>query len=135
MIQIQSILDNDLYKFSMQQAVHMLYPRAEAQYEFINRGQTPFPDGFALKVKDEIKKMAVFKLFPDQKAFLKKTCYFLTPVYLDYLESYTYDPKEVSIRQEKDLLILKITGPWYRTILWEVPLMAIISETYFKMTR
>lgn len=131
---IQSILDNDLYKFSMQQAAHMLYPRAEAQYEFINRGATSFPDGFALRAKAEIEKMADFMLSPDQKAFLEKACYFLTPVYLDYLESYTYDPNEVSIQQNKDVIILKITGPWYRTILWEVPLMAIISETYFKMT-
>jgi len=132
---IQSILDNDLYKFTMQQAVHMLYPRAQAQYEFINRGRTPFPDGFALKVKAEIEKMADFKLSRDQKAFLEATCYFLTPVYLDYLESYRYDPGEVMVQQDKAVLTLKITGPWYRTILWEVPLMAIISEIFFKMTR
>ena len=131
---IQSILDNDLYKFSMQQAVHMLYPRAQAQYEFINRGLTPFPDGFALKVKAEIEKMVDLKLSPTQKTFLETKCYFLTPVYLDYLESYRYDPGEVMIKQNKNVLILKITGPWYRTILWEVPLMAIISETFFKMT-
>ncbi len=132
---IQSILDNDLYKFSMQQAVHMLYPRAQAQYEFINRGLTPFPDGLAKKVELEIEKMAAFKLSLDQKTFLEKTCYFLTPVYLDYLESYRYDPDEVRIKQEKDILTLKITGSWYRTILWEVPIMAIISELFFKMTR
>jgi nicotinate phosphoribosyltransferase len=131
---IQSILDNDLYKFSMQQAVHMLYPRAQAEYEFINRGKTSFPDGFAKKVKVEVEKMADLKLSLIQKTFLEKTCYFLTPVYLDYLASYTYDPGEVTIRQDKDVFILKITGPWYRTILWEVPLMAIISETFFKMT-
>lgn len=131
---IQSILDNDLYKFTMQQAVHMLYPRAEAWYEFINRGQTPFPDGFARKVKEEIEKMAALRLSSDQKAFLEKTCYFLTPVYLDYLESYRYDPGEVRISQDKDMLSVTIAGPWYRTILWEVPLMAIISERFFKMT-
>lgn len=131
---IQSILDNDLYKFTMQQAVHMLYPRAEAQYEFTNRGLTSFPDGFALAVKKNIEKMADLRLSKDQKAFLKKTCYFLTPVYLDYLESYTYDPGEVIIHQDKDRLILHIKGLWYRTILWEVPLMAIISETFFKIT-
>lgn len=132
---IQSILDNDLYKFSMQQAVHMLYPRAQAQYEFINRGLTPFPAGLAKKVELELEKMAAFKLTLDQKSFLETTCYFLTPVYLDYLESYRYDPNEVMIKQDKDILTLKITGPWYRTILWEVPIMAIISELFFKMTR
>jgi nicotinate phosphoribosyltransferase len=131
---IQSILDNDLYKFSMQQAVHMLYPRAEAQYEFTNRGLTSFPDGFALAVKKEVEKMADLRLSVDQKTFLEKTCYFLTPVYLDYLESYAYDPDEVIITQEKDRLILHIKGLWYRTILWEVPLMALISEVFFKIT-
>lgn len=131
---IRSILDNDLYKFSMQQAVHMLYPRAEARYEFINRGSTLFPDGFAVAVKNEIEKMADLRLSTDQKTFLKKVCYFLTPVYLDFLESYRYDPVEVVVGQKNDVLNLEITGPWYRTILWEVPLMAIISETFFKMT-
>ena len=132
---IQSILDNDLYKFSMQQAVHMLYPRAEVEYEFINRDLTPFPDGFAKKIQHEVERMADFKLSSNQKSFLEKTCYFLTPVYLDFLESYRYDPREVVIRQDKDVLILKIKGAWYRTILWEVPLMAIISETFFFMAQ
>ncbi|MCP4720613.1 MAG: nicotinate phosphoribosyltransferase [Desulfobacteraceae bacterium] len=131
---IQSILDNDLYKFTMQQAVHMLYPRAQAEYEFTNRGGTSFPDGFAQKVRQEIKKMAYLSLTKNQKVYLENTCYFFTPVYLDYLESYTYNPNEVTLGQEKGRFFLKIKGPWYRTILWEVPLMAIISETFFSMT-
>ncbi len=131
---IQSILDNDLYKFTMQQAVHMLYPRAEAAYTFINRSQTPFPDGFATLLMQEVEKMADLRLSKDQKAFLKQTCYFLTPVYLDYLESYTFNPKEVSVEQTKDSFSLHIAGPWYRTILWEVPLMSAISELFFTLT-
>ncbi len=131
---IQSILDNDLYKFTMQQAVHMLYPRAEAEYIFINRGETPFPDSFGKMVSAEVEKMADLKLLPQEKEYLSKTCYFLTPVYLDYLESYQFRPEEVVIRQKKDKLLLTIKGPWYRTILWEVPLMAIISELFFKTT-
>ncbi len=131
---IQSILDNDLYKFTMQQAVHMLYPRVHARYEFINRGKTLFPDGFAHKIRNEVDKMADFSLSQDQKAFLEKTCYFLTPVYLDFLESYRYDPDQVKISQDKGVFYLNITGPWYKTILWEVPLMSIISETFFSLT-
>lgn len=131
---IQSILDNDLYKFTMQQAVHMLYPRTEAKYTFINRGGMAFPDGFDTVVKRQIDKMAGFRLTPDQKKFLEKTCYFLTPVYLDFLESYSFDPNEVKIGQRNADFSIEVTGPWYRTILWEVPLMAIISETYFDFT-
>lgn len=132
---IQSILDNDLYKFTMQQAVHMLYPRVDVEYEFINRSNTPFPHDFSHRLKQEVRQMAGFRLTPDEKQFLNDTCYFMTPVYLDFLEHYTFDPDEVSIDQEGGQLTLTIKGPWYRTILWEVPLMAIISELYFIMTK
>lgn len=88
---IQSILDNDLYKFTMQQAVHMLYPRAQVEYEFTNRGNTPFPDGFASRLKTKIEEMASLSLSKEQKTYLEDTCYFLTPVYLDFLETYSYD--------------------------------------------
>ncbi|MBU0973283.1 MAG: nicotinate phosphoribosyltransferase [Proteobacteria bacterium] len=131
---IQSILDNDLYKFTMQQAVHMLYPRAQAEYEFTNRGATSFPEGFAQRVRQAIEQMAGLSLSKNQKVYLEKTCCFLTPVYLEYLESYTFNPDEVVLGQEKGAFFLTIKGPWYRTILWEVPLMAIISETFFSMT-
>lgn len=131
---IQSILDNDLYKFTMQQAVHMLYPRVDVRYIFINRSDTPFPKGFAKRLQKEVNNMADFRLTPDEKNFLDRTCYFMTPVYLDFLESYQYNPKDVVIGQTGGRLELTIRGPWYRTILWEVPLMAIISELYFIMT-
>ena len=131
---IQSILDNDLYKFTMQQAVHMLYPRVDVEYVFINRSNTPFPRGFAEKLQDHVNHMATFTLTPDEKAYLADTCYFMTPVYLDFLEHYTFDPGEVHIDQVDGRLNITIKGPWYRTILWEVPLMAIISELYFVMT-
>ncbi len=131
---IQSILDNDLYKFTMQQAVQILYPRAQAEYEFTNRGATPFPHGFSQRIRQEVEKMARLSLSQDQKAYLKNTCSFLTPAYLDYLESYTYNPDEVTLGQKKEIFFLKVKGPWHTAILWEVPLMAIISETFFSMT-
>ncbi len=131
---IQSILDNDLYKFSMQQAAHMLYPRAQVAYAFFNRGNTPFPEHFADHIQEQIHGMAELRLSAPQRRFLEKKCYFLTPVYLDFLTAYRFDPSEVTVHQDSGNLELRITGPWYRTILWEVPLMAIISETYFKLT-
>ena len=132
---IQSILDNDLYKFTMQQAAHMLYPQAEAEYKFFDRGTTSFPPGFAKEIRAHVDQMAGHRLSGDEKRYLAETCYFLTPAYLDFLESYTYCPEEVTVEQDKDQFSLTVKGPWHRTILWEVPLMALISETYFSMTR
>lgn len=131
---IRSILDNDLYKFTMQQAVHALYPRAEVKYVFINRGKTRFPEGFAEHLQREVNKMEELHLASDELSFLHDTCYFLTPVYLDFLSHYRFSPKNVSIEQSGDDLRVTICGPWYQTILWEVPLLALISELYFSIT-
>ena len=43
---IKSILDNDLYKFTMQLAVLELFPNAEAEYRFTNRGHQRFSEEF-----------------------------------------------------------------------------------------
>jgi nicotinate phosphoribosyltransferase len=65
---------------------------------------------------------------------MREKCYYLNPVYLDFLSGYRYDPKEVIIKQNGPKLSLDIIGPAYRAVLWEVPLMSTISELYFDMT-
>ena len=131
---IKSILDTDLYKLTMQQAVMKLYPRAKVKYSFINRDNTPFPEGFAEALRQEVKDMEKLALTKDEKNFLLKKCYFLDPVYLDLLYGYRFDASEVGIIQNDGELQISIEGYWHRTILWEVPLMAAISELYFRMT-
>jgi len=131
---IQSIIDNDLYKFTMQNAVIKIFPRAKVRYQFINRGKTSFPEGFAERLRKEIAKMSELALTKDEKEFLKKNCSYLDPTYIDFLAGYRYDPSELGVIQQGDDLQISIEGYWYRTILWEVPLMALISELYFKMT-
>jgi nicotinate phosphoribosyltransferase len=131
---IKSILDTDLYKLTMQQAVMKLYPRAKVRYSFINRDKTPFPEAFAEELRKEVKEMEKLSLTKDEKNFLLKRCYFLDPTYLDLLYGYRFDSSEVGIIQIGNELQISIEGYWHRAILWEVPLMAIISELYFKMT-
>ncbi len=131
---IHSILDNDLYKLSMQNAVVKLFPRAKVRFRFINRGKTLFPSGFAEALRKEVLSMSGLQLTLDEKNFLNERCYYLDPTYLDFLAGYRYDPSEVGIVQDGGELQISIEGYWYRTIMWEVPLMAMISELYFKMT-
>jgi len=130
----QGILDTDLYKLTMQQAVCQYYPRARARYSFINRGGTPFPRGFTKELSGRIQDMKELRLSPDEKAWLAAKCPYFHPVYLDFLEAYRFDPGEVSIAQTEGKLTISIEGYWYTTILWEVPLMALISELYFEIS-
>ena len=134
MIGPQSILDTDLYKLTMQQAVCQLYPRAGARYSFINRDETPFPEGFGSELAARIQEMKELRLSGDEKSWLAAKCAYFNPVYLDFLQGYRFDPTEVDIGQSGGELLISIEGPWYTTILWEVPLMAMISELYFEAT-
>ncbi|MDR2026559.1 MAG: nicotinate phosphoribosyltransferase [Prevotellaceae bacterium] len=131
---IKHFTDNDLYKFSVMLAIQKLYPKAAVRYRFFNRGETSFPEGFAEALKAEVKNMAELKLTKQEKQFIEKRCYFFDPVFIDFLEGYTYSPDEVTITQTGGKLDILIEGYWYRTVLWEVPLMALISELYFRMT-
>ena len=131
---LTSLLDNDFYKFTMQCGVVQLFPRTKARYTFINRGKHEFPEGFDKALRAAVDAMADLKLTKDEKTFLVKNCPYLSPLYLDFLEGYRYDPSEVHITQEGSNLKVTIEGHWYRTILWEVPLLAIISELYYQLT-
>lgn len=129
-----SILDNDFYKFTMQHAVIKLFPYAKARYQFINRGKHEFPENFADRLREAIDDMAKLKLTHKEKEFLRETCPYLDPTYLDFLQGYRYDPSEVTIEQVGNEVKVSIEGFWYRTILWEVPIMALICELFYRET-
>src|SRR5690606_38887601 len=131
----KSILDNDFYKFTMQYAAVKLYPETQAKYEFINRGQHSFPPGFDQALKERIRQMSELALTKEEKDFLRITCPYLNSAYLDFLQGYRYDPSEVEVQQNGSDLSVKIQGFWYRTILWEVPILSLISELYYELTR
>ena len=131
---LPSILDNDFYKFTMQHAVIKLFPYAKARYEFINRGKHVFPTGFDVALRNALESMRHLKMNAEEKAFLRVTCPYLDATYLDFLEGYRYNPDEVVITQNGSDLSVKIEGMWYRTILWEVPIMSLICELFYQLT-
>lgn len=132
-VRFKSILDNDFYKITMQNAVVKLFPNEKVKYEFINRGKHHFPEGFDAELRKSVNAMAELKLTKDEKKFLRETCPYLDLPYLDFLGGYHYDPSEVTIQQTENELRVTVEGEWYRTILWEVPLLALISELHYEM--
>ncbi|AFD07955.1 nicotinate phosphoribosyltransferase [Solitalea canadensis] len=132
--QLLSLLDNDFYKFTMQHAVVKQFPNAKARYQFINRGKHEFPIGFDSALRQAVDAMAGLQLSKEEKNFLTQTCPYLDPAYLDFLQGYRYDPSEVIIQQNNTAISISIEGYWYRTILWEVPLLSLVSELYYRLT-
>lgn len=132
---INSILDNDLYKFSMMNAVLQKFPNVKVKYAFIDRNKLKYPKGFATTVKMHINSMKNLMLYPFEQRFLETIKYF-PQSYIDFLKGYRFDPNEVNVYTDHmNNLCIEIEGYWYRTILWEVPILAIISETYYTETQ
>jgi nicotinate phosphoribosyltransferase len=103
------------------------------RYVFNNRRpEGKFNPDFMEKFQEEIRSMAELYLTHSESSWLKLKCPWLGDDYISYLENYRFDPREVKAELISRELVLEINGPWERTILWEVPLMALISELYFQ---
>lgn len=131
---IQGILDNDLYKFTMMQAVVACYPEEVVRYRFINRGGTSFPAGFKEELERAISQLCAMDVGMNPVREGLGSMAFFSPPFLDFISQFTFDSKEVVVNQQGGDLEVFIEGFWFRTILWEVPLLAMISEIYHRMT-
>lgn len=129
----ESILDNDLYKFTMLWAYLRKYPNVKGRSRFISRDDIEFPDGFAKELKKIVDSFRDIKLKKDEKDFFMEKSRYLPRAFFDFLEGYRYDPTEVGISQEGHRISVNPVGYLYRKTLWEVPLLATISELYFQM--
>lgn len=125
---IQSLLDTDLYKFSMMQVVLHQQPAAQVQYHFICR--TPAIDftPCVKAIKRELDALCCLSFQPDELDYLRQFDY-LQADFIDFLTLFRLNARFVRITADPFELIIE--GPWLHTILFEVPLLAIINETYF----
>jgi nicotinate phosphoribosyltransferase len=131
---IPSLLDNDLYKFTMAQVAHD-FPGAAVRYRFINRDQRAFRAGFADELRQHVDAMADLRLTDAEYDWLRRFAPWLKPEYVDRLRQFRFDPSQVRIEQDDSRLSIEVEGPWTETIYWEVPLLALVSELHFKAER
>lgn len=130
---ITHLTDNDLYSFTVNYFYMIKLPRAVGRYKFVDRNHTTYPKGFKDKVIHEIEEMSNIRIQEEEIEFMRKKCYYLPPFYFDFLRGYNFDPSEVTVGQDDEgHLSITIEGPLYRTVFWEVPILAIISELYHR---
>ena len=132
---ITSIVDDDLYKFTQQQAFMALFPTAIGEYRFHNRGVQRFNGDFLDTLSFQLKEcLPALKTTDEELAFLEKRCPFLKSWYLDALKNYRYNPKAISLGlDQENNLYWSSEGLCQKEMMWEVKTMAIISELYFKI--
>ncbi|WP_395840441.1 nicotinate phosphoribosyltransferase [Edwardsiella tarda] len=123
---ITSLLDTDAYKLHMQQAVFHRYRNVSVAAEFRCRGDELLGE-YADEIASQVKLMGQLTLSQDEYDYLAALPFFQRD-YLDWLRTLRLDPAQVVIRNEGGRLTIRISGPWREVILWEVPLLAVISE-------
>ncbi len=129
---IRSLLDTDLYKFTTGYAYSKLFPRAYGEFRFVDRDNREYPEGFVELVRREIDRMSEIALTDEEEEFLLRELPYLPPTYIDFLKGYRFRPSEVIVEMVEGKLSIVATGLLYRITLWETPILALVSELYFR---
>lgn len=132
---ITSLLDTDLYKLTMHAAVFTHFPTSEVSYKFTNRTPLKKLNQESIEwLSEEIKSLDKLRFSTDELEFLQREVPYLPEAYLDYLKTYRLDTaSQVHLQAlTNGDLDLTVKGKWIDTILYEIPLLALVSEAYFR---
>ncbi|WEJ93600.1 nicotinate phosphoribosyltransferase [Yamadazyma tenuis] len=117
----------------MQCAVYKHFRDVEVSYVYKNRTPEKKLNHQAIEwLKDQITSLGDLSFTADEISYLKETVPQFTPEYLSYLAECRLDPKSQVFYTEGDEFELVIKGPWKVTILYEIPVLALVSEAYFR---
>ena len=133
---IDSLLDTDLYKFSMMQVVLHQYPAAQVEYRF--KCRTPGIDLVPCidDIRAELAALCQLRFRTDELDYLRQWR-FIKSDFVDFLALFQLNEKYVRIAPSPDRpgeIDIHIRGPWLHTIMFEVPLLAVVNEVYFRRT-
>ena len=134
---IESLLDTDLYKFTMMQVVLHHFPAAQVEYRF--KCRTPGVDltPYLGRIEREIAGVCDLRFTHAELEYLRRWR-FLKSDFVDLLGLFQLDHRFIKLTPSATAsgeIDIAIKGPWLHTILFEVPVLAIVSEVYFGQTQ
>lgn len=132
---ITSLLDTDLYKFTMMQVVLHQFPGAQVEYRFKCRNPGVNLARYANEIRDEIRSLCSLQFQDAELAYLR-SMRFIKSDFVDFLGLFRLNEKYITITPlPSDEIDITIRGPWLHTILFEIPVLAIVNEVYFRNTQ
>ncbi|MGK3633650.1 nicotinate phosphoribosyltransferase [Enterobacter cloacae] len=123
---LHTLLDTDAYKLHMQQAVFHHYYDVDVAAEFRCRGDDLLGI-YADSIREQVDAMQHLTLQDDEYQWLSGLPFFKAD-YLNWLRDFRYKPEQVTVTNDNGKLDIRLEGPWREVIMWEVPLLAVISE-------
>ena len=123
---LHTLLDTDAYKLHMQQAVFHHYYDVHVAAEFRCRGDDLLGI-YADAIREQVDAMQHLTLQDEEYQWLSGLPFFKAD-YLNWLRDFRYKPEQVTVLNDNGKLDIRLEGPWREVIMWEVPLLAVISE-------
>ncbi len=129
---ITSLLDTDLYKFTMMQVVLHQFPGAQVEYKFKCRNPGVQLAPFVDEIRSEIRSLCSLS-FKDAELRYLRSLRFIKSDFVDFLGLFRLNEKYIQITPlPTGEIDITISGPWLHTILFEIPVLAIVNEVYFR---
>ncbi len=132
---IKSALDNDFYTFTVGAFAFNRFRDDEVKYHFNLRNDAEWTEEIVEDIKEQIDHLCTLRYTGDEIAFLaEQEALTEKHAYLKFLETFQLDRDCISIELVRGELKIEVTGKWSETLYFEVPVLAIVNEIYFKHT-
>lgn len=131
---ITSLLETDMYKFSMGQAIYHQFTDYKTTWTFKCRNtDVHFTEEMVEEIKEQIRAFCQLRFTEEELAYLEKITW-IKGSYVDFLRLWQprFEDYEISNHGECGLSI-ETKGTWLNTSMYEIPTLAIVNEVYFRM--
>ncbi|AVR99109.1 nicotinate phosphoribosyltransferase [Pseudoduganella armeniaca] len=129
---VRSLLETDLYKFSMWQALLHWHPGAQTEYEFRCRNKPAYP---LAELKDEVERqldhLCTMSFTEEELAYLRSLRYIKSD-FVDFLTVFRFQRKFITVTTEGDELAIHAIGPQVHVMGFEIFVLYIVNELYFR---
>lgn len=129
---IHSLLDTDLYKFTMWQAFLHAFPQNHAVYEFVCRNEPAYPlSELAADVEAQIEHLCSLRFTEEDLAYLAGKRYMKSD-FIDYLRIFHLQRRYITVEARGTQLAITARGPQIHVMAFEIFVLAIVNELYFR---
>jgi nicotinate phosphoribosyltransferase len=129
---ITSLLDTDLYKFTMWQAMLHRHPQTVAEYEFVCRNTPQFPLADLLgDVNKALDELCELHFTDDELDYLSSLRYIKSD-FVDFLRLFHFQRRFIRAWTEGDRLHIRASGPQVHITAFEIPVLVTVNELYFR---
>ncbi|NRR33328.1 nicotinate phosphoribosyltransferase [Oxalobacteraceae bacterium] len=129
---VRSLLENDLYKFTMWQALLHSHPGALTEYAYTCRNTPAYPLAeLHADVERELDYLCTLSFAPDELDYLRGLR-FIKSDFVDFLALFRFQRKFIVAKVEGDSLSIVATGPQVHVMAFEMFVLYIVNELYFR---